>query len=89
MTVRGGSTVSVLMHSSFSKKNFVNLCAHTVHSKTRAPVVQSIVSLTSSLRGQLIKCFFTLKPKILKFFVEKMREAFHIFQQKIMAYFIY
>ena len=26
----------------------------------RAPVVQSIVSLTSSLRGQLIKCFTTL-----------------------------
>ena len=24
------------------------------------PVVQSIVSLTSSLRGQLIKCFMTL-----------------------------
>ena len=31
------------------------------------PVVQSIVSLTSSLRGQLVKCFRT---------VEKMREAF-------------
>ena len=25
-----------------------------------APVVQSIVSLTSSLRGQLVKCFTTL-----------------------------
>ena len=24
------------------------------------PVVQSIVSLTSSLRGQLVKCFMTL-----------------------------
>ena len=28
--------------------------------KGQGPVVQSIVSLTSSLRGQLIKCFTTL-----------------------------
>ena len=40
------------------------------------PVVQSIVSLTSSLRGQLVKCFKTLLPNTLIFFVEKMREAF-------------
>ena len=26
----------------------------------QGPVVQSIVSLTSSLRGQLVKCFMTL-----------------------------
>ena len=38
-------------------------------------VVQSIVSLTSSLRGQLIKCFTTVQPSTLKFFVEKLREA--------------
>ena len=56
------------------------------------PVVQSIVSLTSLLRGQLVKCFTTLLPNILIFFVEKMREAFALqklltfFQQKIMAY---
>ena len=55
------------------------------------PVVQSIVSLTSSLRGQLVKCFRTLSPNTLKFFVEKMREAFALqklltfFQQKILA----
>ena len=29
-------------------------------SKDQGPVVQSIVSFTSSLRGQLIKCFTTL-----------------------------
>ena len=29
-------------------------------SKNQGPVVQSIVSLTSSLRGQLVKCFMTL-----------------------------
>ena len=39
------------------------------------PVVQSIVSLTSSLRGQLVKCFTSLKPNTLIFFVQKMREA--------------
>ena len=56
------------------------------------PVVQSIISLTSSLRGQLVKCFTTLQPNTLKFFVEKMREAFALqklltfFQQKILAY---
>ena len=31
----------------------------TNHFKFLGPVVQSIVSLTSSLRGQLIKCFTT------------------------------
>ena len=38
----------------------------------QGPVVQSIVSLTSSLRGQLVRCFTTLFPNILIFFVEKM-----------------
>ena len=42
----------------------------------QGPVVQSIVSLTSSLRGQLIKCFATLSSNTLKFFVEKIGEAF-------------
>ena len=61
----------------------------------QGPVVQSIVSLTSSLSGQLLKCFTTLLQNTLKFFVEKMREAFAMqklltfFQQKIMAYFRY
>ena len=44
----------------------------------RGPVVQNIVSLTSSLRGQLIKCFRTLKQNTLKYFDEKMREAFAV-----------
>ena len=35
------------------------------------PIVQSIVSLTSSLRGQLVKCFMTLKPDTLIFLLEK------------------
>ena len=48
-------------------------------------MVQSIVSLTSSLRGQLVKCFTTLKPNTLAFFVEKMREAFAL--QKLLTFF--
>ena len=58
-------------------------------------VVQSIVSIKGSLRGQLVKCFTILQPNALKFFVEKMREAFAmqklhtVFQQKISAYLRY
>ena len=36
-------------------------CKLTVN-KHNGPVVQSIVSLTSPLRGHLVKCFTTLKP---------------------------
>ena len=55
-------------------------------------VVPSIVSLTSSLRDQLVKSLTTLLPNTHIFFVEKMREAFALqklltfFQQKILAY---
>ena len=48
--------------------------------------VQSIVSLTGSLRGQLVKYFTTLILNTLKFFVEKMREAFAQ-QQKLLTLF--
>ena len=57
----------------------------------QGPVVQSMVSLMSSLRGQLVKYFTTLLLNTLIFFVEKMREAFALqklltlFQQKILA----
>ena len=57
--------------------------------------VQSIVTLTSSLRGQLVKCITTSLLNTLIFFVEKMREAFALqklltfFQQKILAYLRY
>ena len=42
------------------------------------PVVQSIVSLTSSLRGQLIKCFTTLFPNTLIFFVENISHLYFL-----------
>ena len=35
-------------------------CLFTFHIESLCPVVQSIVSLTSSLRGQLVKFFTTL-----------------------------
>ena len=44
-----------------------------------------LVSLTSSLRSQLVKCFTTLKPNTLIFFVGKMREAFAL--QKLLTFF--
>ena len=51
------------------------------------PVVQSIVSLTSLLRVQLVKCTTALQPNTLKFFVEKIEKlcsakASHIFSTK-------
>ena len=49
------------------------------------PVVQSIVSLMSSLRGQLVKCFTTLLPNTMIFFVEKIGEAFAL--QKLLTFF--
>ena len=63
--------------------------------ENQGPVVHSIDSLTSSFRGQLIKCFTTLLPNTLIFFVGKMREGFALqkllifFQQKILAYLRY
>ena len=56
----------------------------SAHSTNTTALGQSIVSLTSSLRGQLVE-YFTTKPNTLNFFVEKIREVFAllIFQQKI------
>ena len=42
----------------------------------QGPVVQSIVSLTSLLRGQLVKCFTTLLRNTLKFFFGKNEGSF-------------
>ena len=50
--------------------------------RPQGPVVKSILSLTSSLKGQLVKLFTTLLPNTLIVFVEKMRIAFHIFSTK-------
>ena len=78
-----------------TKSNMLPEKTHQIQTRLLRPVVQSTVSLTSSLRGQLFKCFTTLLPNTVIFFVEKIREAFALqklltfFQQKIKAYFRY
>ena len=77
----------------WENKIFQNLLSneHWVLSrKYLGPVVQSIISLTSSLRGQLVKYFRPLLLNTLKFFVEKWEKLLHcksfsLFQQKILA----
>ena len=60
-------------------------CTSTRYGRVLGPVVQSIVSLMSLLRDQLVKCFTTLLPNTLTFFVERMREAFAL--QKLLTFF--
>ena len=45
--------------ANFQRTDSVISC-HSREGKSQEPVVQSIVSLTTSLRGQLLKCFTTL-----------------------------
>ena len=54
-----------------------NICFEV---KELGPVFQSIISLTSPLRGQLVKCFTIFINQYTDIFVEKMLKAF--FQQK-------
>ena len=42
------------------KQYFIKFITNMYQYDKQGPVVQSIVSLTSSLRGQLVKCFTTL-----------------------------
>ena len=65
----------------------------------QGPIVQSIVSLTNSLRDQLVKCFTTLYPNILIFLLTKSGKLLHcslftalqklltFFQHKLLACF--
>ena len=46
------------------------------NTKDQGQIIQNIVSLTSSLRGQLVQRFTTFQPNTLIFLDEKMREAF-------------
>ena len=74
---------------------FINLVSFNsqfnLKQKELGLVVQSIISLTSLLRGPLLKGFTTLLLNTLILFVEKMRDAFAmqklltLFQQKILA----
>ena len=66
----------------------------SIHHKVNGlgPVVQSIVSLTTSLRRQLVKYMPTKLSNTLLFFVGNMSESFALqkiltfFQQKIIVY---
>ena len=57
-------SIDVEMFLWFSYQWFASLLAANFkrekYLKYQGPVVQSIVSLTSSLRGQLVKCYTTL-----------------------------
>ena len=53
-----------------------NCCLPLFHGHL-GPVVQSIVSLTSSLRGQLVKCFKNLYPNTLIFLLKKCEKLLH------------
>ena len=46
---------------------------------------QRIVLLTSSLRGHVVKCFTTLQPSTLIFFIEKLRKSFAM--EKLFTFF--
>ena len=85
---------STLRFNTVNEENGSTLRINTLYKvmfQVQGPVVQSIVNLTSSLRGQPVKYFTTLLLNTVKFFVEKMREAFALqklltlFQQKILA----
>ena len=76
----------------------INIYRHPLNGITSSlvdqdPVVQGIISLTSSLKDRLIKCLMTLQPNTLIFLLQKMRESLQkllaFFQQKILAYFRY
>ena len=55
----------------FISRIFSYLLLQQSSEKEQGPVVQSIVNLTSSLGGQLVKCFTTLFTKYTDIFVEK------------------
>ena len=52
----------------------------------QGPVVQSIVSLTTSFRRQLVKYMWTTLSNILLFLLEKCENHFHNFLQKLVMY---
>ena len=53
----------------------LNYLSYPLLFRVLGPLVQSIVSLTSSLRGQLVKCFTTLEPTTYNF-ITKYTEFF-------------
>ena len=60
LTIRQQKTFLNFMHTVRLNKSLTNDFIKLTNNRAQGPVVQSIVSLTSSLRGQLVKCFTTL-----------------------------
>ena len=59
LNVAGNHHYNICRKNKFvKKKNKIDRCCDRVY--TSGPVVQRIVSLTSSLKGKLVKCFTTL-----------------------------
>ena len=54
------NTILVFFYIKFIRRDQKQCCNVEACRVNQGPVVQSIVSLTSSLRGQLVKCFRTL-----------------------------
>ena len=72
-------TVQMRGHNICFRREIIRIIIkYSLVSRDQGPVVQSVVSLTSSLRGQLVKYFMSLLLNTLKFFVGKMREAFAV-----------
>ena len=81
-----GCTVSFSRLHCLSQTERININSKYVI--LQGPVVQSIVSLTSSLRGQLVKCFYDFITKSTDIFCCKNERGFcnakasHIFSTK-------
>ena len=72
--------VCLVLFNILSCKEYFHPILHFIKiKKVLGPVVQSIDRLTSSLRGQLAKCFMTLLPNTMTFFVEIYLENIGIF----------
>ena len=68
-----------------SKVAYTNICKAPYRGQYQGPVVQSVVSLTSSLRVISLTVLADLKYNILIFFAEKMWVAFAL--QKLLIFF--
>ena len=69
-------TVGFLESVPFHLKKIIGI-THILNDIDLGPVVQTMVSVTISLRGQLVKCFTTLLPNIHIFLLRKLEKLLH------------
>ena len=79
-----GELINVVIRHREGTKADLHFCCFHRNITDLGPVVQSIVSLTSSLRRELVKYMLTTLSNPLLFFVEKMWESFAM--QKILTF---